>query len=135
MIDDKKILLDATDKQAPFGIIPFRALNVQGRVLDFKKGGYWMPIEPHEKNIGFINSQIAAQLDGSFKGKVNQTSYGYIALGKRNTIDANTLENYKRNQEKSTAGIEITNHEVDDILLIENPLRSEERRVGKECKY
>ncbi|HLV93495.1 MAG TPA: hypothetical protein VKX34_10260 [Aequorivita sp.] len=123
MIDDKKILLDATDKQAPFGIIPFRALNVQGRVLDFKKGGYWMPIEPHEKNIGFINSQIAAQLDGSFKGKVNQTSYGYIALGKRNTIDANTLENYKRNQEKSTAGIEITNHEVDDILLIENPLK------------
>lgn len=123
MIDDKKILLDATDKQAPFGIIPFRALNVQGRVLDFKKGGYWMPIEPHEKNIGFINSQIAAQLDGSFKGKVNQTSYGYIALGKRNAIDANTLENYKRNQEKSTAGIEITNHEVDDILLIENPLK------------
>src|SRR5690606_1654126 len=59
-IDGSEILLDATNKQAPFGVLPFRALNVQGRVMDFKKGSYWMPIEPFEQNIHYVNSQITA---------------------------------------------------------------------------
>lgn len=122
-INNEKILLDATDKQAPFGIIPFRALNVQGRVLDFKKGSYWMPIEPFKQNVDYVNAQITVEDNGKFKGVVNQTSSGYIALGKRNTIEGRTLEQFRKQQEKTEAGKEIKNYLVDNLNLVDSPLK------------
>jgi len=122
-IDNKPILLDATDKQAPFGIIPFRALNMQGRVMDFKNGSYWMPIEPFEKNIHYVNAQITAVADGNFSGEVNQANYGYIALGKRNIIEDETLQEYISDRQNEKAGIEITDYQVEDIEKIEQPLK------------
>jgi len=123
MINDEKIVLDATDKQAPFGIIPFRALNVQARVMDFKNGSHWMPIEPFTQNIHYVHAQITADANGDFTGKVSQTSYGYIGLGKRNTIDESTLQEYIKTQEKEKAGIEIKNYQVEDLSEIEKPLK------------
>src|SRR5690606_8545261 len=107
MINNERILLDATNKQAPFGIIPFRALNVQARVMDFRKGSYWMPIEPFKQNIHYANAQITAETNGNFTGKVNQASYGYIGLGKRNSIEEESLQEYIKTQEKDKAGVEI----------------------------
>ncbi|SRX54791.1 hypothetical protein AEQU1_01808 [Aequorivita sp. CIP111184] len=123
MINNERILLDATDKQAPFGVIPFRALNVQGRVMDFKNGSYWMPIEPFKQNIHYANAQITAAENGSFSGKVNQASYGYIGLEKRNTIADENLEEYIKTEEKDKAGIEIEAYQVEDIEDIEKPLK------------
>ncbi len=123
MINNEMILLDATDKQAPFGIIPFRALNVQGRVMDFRKGSYWMPIEPFKQNMLYANAQITADANGDFFGKVNQASYGYIGLGKRNSIEEETLQEYIKNQEKDKAGIEIKEYQIEDLSKIEKPLK------------
>ncbi len=123
MINNEKILLDATDKQAPFGIIPFRALNVQGRVMDFKNGSYWMLIVPFKQNIHYANAQISATENGSFSGKVNQASYGYIGLEKRNTIADENLEEYIKTEENDKAGIEIDAYQVEDIGDIEKPLK------------
>lgn len=123
MINNERILLDATDKQAPFGVIPFRALNVQGRVMDFKNGSYWMAIEPYEKNIHYVNAQITADENGIFTGKVNQANYGYIALEKRNSIDEETLPEYIKNQQNEKAGIEIDEYQVEEIKEIDKPLK------------
>lgn len=122
-INNENILLDATNKQAPFGVIPFQALNVQGRVMDFKKGSYWMPIEPFKQNIHYANAQIAAGADGSFSGKVNQASYGYIGLEKRSTIEEKTLEEYIKIEENDKAGIEIDSLQVEDLSQIEKPFK------------
>ncbi len=122
-IANKTYLLDATDKQAPFGVIPFRALNVQGRVMDFKNGSYWMAIEPYEKNIHYVNAQITADENGIFTGKVNQANYGYIALEKRNSIDEETLPEYIKNQQNEKAGIEIDKYQVEEIKEIDKPLK------------
>ncbi len=122
-IADQTFLLDATNKQAPFGVIPFRALNVQGRVMNFKNGSYWMPIEPFKQNIHYANAQIAAGADGNFSGKVNQASYGYIGLEKRSAIEEETLEAYIKSEEKEKAGIEIDNYQVEDLSEIEKPFK------------
>ncbi|WP_310990994.1 hypothetical protein [Aequorivita marina] len=123
LIDNEEILLDATDKQAPFAIIPFRALNVQARVLDFKKGSYWMDIKPFEQNIQYMNAKIAAEAQGQFSGKVNQMNSGYIALNKRNIIEEKTLQQYKKAHEKTKAGIEINDYQLEDLNTIEKPLK------------
>lgn len=122
-IDNKTYLLDATNKQAPFGIIPFKALNVQGRVMDFKKGSYWMPIEPYEQNIHYVNSQLTADESGNFIGSVSQANYGYLALAKRNTIEEEKIDNYIKNAQNDKAGIEISDYKVEDINLLEKPLK------------
>lgn len=122
-IGDETYLLDATNKQAPFGIIPFQALNVQGRVMDFKNGSYWMPIEPFKQNIHYVNAQIIAGSDNNFHGSVSQASYGYIGLEKRTTIEEKTEEAYIKSQENYRAGIELEAYEVHDRLAVEKPLK------------
>lgn len=122
-IANETYLLDATNKQAPFGVIPFAALNVQGRVMDFKNGSYWMPIAPFDKNIHYVNAQITAGADGNFSGKVSQASYGYLGLEKRNTIADQTLEEYIKTQQNDKAGIEIDDYQLEEISNIENPLK------------
>ncbi|CAM3457836.1 hypothetical protein [Aequorivita lipolytica] len=123
MINNERIILDATNKQAPFGVIPFPALNIQGRVMDFKNGSYWMPIEPFDKNIRYVNAQIAAEADGNFSGKLSQASYGYIGLEKRNTIAEETPEEYIKTQGNDKAGIEIDDYQIEALSDIENPLK------------
>ena len=123
MINDEFILLDATNKQAPFGIIPYRALNIDGRVMDFNKGSYWMPIKPYNKNILFAHSKISAESNGHFKGVVNQANYGYIGFEKRNAIEEVTLQQYIKNQENKIAGIEVENFQIEELNNIEKPLK------------
>ncbi|WP_139856256.1 DUF3857 domain-containing protein [Aequorivita sinensis] len=122
-LDGEKYLLDATNKQSPFGIIPFRALNVQGRVMDFKKGSYWMPIEPFKKNVHFVNAKITANENGSFSGIVDQANYGYIGLEKRNAIAEETFQEYRKTQENKIAGIEVENFQIEELNNIEKPLK------------
>ena len=121
-VDGSDVLLDATNKQTPFGVLPFRTLNVKGRVMDFKKGSYWMPIEPFKQNIDYINSQISVDANGNFVGKVNQSNSGYIALGKRNSIAEKTLQEFVKSETNEKAGIEIENFELENISEIEQPL-------------
>lgn len=122
-IDEQTYLLDATNKKAPFGVIPFHTLNVQGRVMDFKKGSYWMSIEPYKQNIHYVNTQISANKNGSFSGIVNQLNYGYIALGKRNTIEEETVEDYLKTAQNEKGGIEIEDYKLKDLENIEKPLK------------
>src|SRR5690606_31475612 len=98
-------------------------LNIQGRVMDFKQGSYWMPIEPYKQNIHYVNAQITAQSYGAFKGIVNQANYGYIALGKRSAIEERQLEKYIQKEQNDKAGIEIENFQVEDLFEIEKPLK------------
>lgn len=122
-IKNETYLLDATNKQAPFGIIPFQTLNLQGRVMDFKKGSYWLSIEPFKQNIHYVNAQIKADKNGSFNGSVNQANYGYIGLGKRNSIEDENIEEYEKTAQSDNPGIEIEEYKIEDLNLIEKPLK------------
>ena len=122
-IENETFFLDATNKQAPFGTIPFLALNVQGRVMDFKKGSYWLPIEPYKQNIHYANAQIIAQANGGFKGQVNQSIYGYVGLEKRSAIEEIGVDGYVQKEQTESGIIEIENLQIKDLYEIENPLK------------
>lgn len=76
-------LLDATEKTMTFGILPSRALNQYGRVIDFKKGSYWMDIAPFDKNMHYGNIQMELDENGKLSGTVQEAFNGFLGAEKR----------------------------------------------------
>ncbi len=108
-INDKSYFLDITDKDLLFGEIPFRTLNGEGRVLDFKKGGYWESINP--KRTSYNNKQILLKFDNNLNitGKIKEIDRGYFALKKRKEINLQTEEEYLNSLEDRYPYLEIDN--------------------------
>jgi hypothetical protein len=77
-LGDKTLLLDATDRFLPMGILPERCLNGQGLVISKTKHG-WVPLKPNAKARTVINSELVLHPTGELKGKVKYTHEGYAA--------------------------------------------------------
>jgi hypothetical protein len=121
-INGENYFLDATDKLAPFGILPFQCLNYDLRVMDFNNGSYWEIIKPYENNINFVNVQVKEDEDFGFSGKLRETNMGYSALNKRKELkDANKNE-YLRSKENEYVNLEITSYSITDQHDIDKPL-------------
>ncbi|PCE64430.1 DUF3857 domain-containing protein [Sediminicola luteus] len=80
-IDGKAYLLDATEDILPFGMIPFRALNYHGRIMDFKTESHWLQIvETENSNMAVrLTAEIDPEL-GLIKGKGQNFYKGYPGL-------------------------------------------------------
>lgn len=121
-IDGEIFLLDATDKKRTFGILPFYALNVDGRVFDFKSSSFWAPITPHKRNSTFVQSSVNALPDGRFKGDINYTSSGYIALDKRKIIEVLGVDAYTQEMEYTNDYRDIMDFQIQEINNIDHPI-------------
>jgi len=103
-LNDKLILLDATDKKTPLGILPERCLNGQGRMID-KTGGSWVDIKPITNKKEIVQIKLNLNSDGTLEGIVNEKHEGYAAIGKRNelsyyTSEADYLNEYQKSFDK-----------------------------------
>lgn len=82
-IDGTTYILDATDKFTPFGMLPTRALNYYGRVMDFDKDSYWEDFKIEERNMVNIRAQLVLEEDGSSgSGVLYWLTAGYPAIEK-----------------------------------------------------
>ncbi len=79
-INDKVYLLDATDPFLNFGQIPFKCLNHYGRLLDFKNGSSWIPIQPKRASMKFAQINMELNGAGAIKGAYKSRFNGYHAL-------------------------------------------------------
>ncbi len=82
--DNKEILLDATDPLLPFGSLPMRALNGEGRLIK-KTDQRWVALKPMA-NAVYTSSDIVLQGDGALTAKVKETAGGYYALNIRQQL-------------------------------------------------
>lgn len=122
-IDNEKYFLDATDKHTPFGVLPLRDLNVEGRVLDFKKGSYWEHITPIAKNMHYVNMQLSADKTGLFSGKVNEVSTGYISVNKRKENNDFRKDIVIKRKQSKNEGLEISNLLMENEKDLEQPYK------------
>ncbi|MCF6307088.1 MAG: transglutaminase-like domain-containing protein [Flavobacteriaceae bacterium] len=122
-INETDYILDASGKYIPFGIIPYRALNLKGRVMDFKNSSYWIPIEPHNKNVDFINAQLIINDDESITGIVNETHTGYKAMYKREEINANSEKDYIHSKSNKLIDFEISEYAIIDKDDLNKPIK------------
>jgi hypothetical protein len=88
-LSDKNILLDATDKLLPVGVLPESCLNGKGLVVS-KEGFQWIKLAPTVKTKNFYDVKIAMAESGELKGtlKIDKTGYfssrarrSYLSVG------------------------------------------------------
>ena len=112
VIDNKTYFLDATDKNLIFGEVPFKCLNGEVRVFDFKKGSYWELLKP--KYISSLRNNISLQFneDSGMTGDIISTERGYYALKKRRKLQAKTEEEYLEEFETKNPLVEVNKFEL-----------------------
>lgn len=94
-IDGESYLLDATEKEMPFGMLPFRCLNYYGRVMDFDNESYWFDIVAESQNKKQIRAQLELDLEnGLALGKLNAVSTGYEGVEEWKELKSVTEQEY-----------------------------------------
>lgn len=129
-INGKDYLLDATSKYHPFGILPFRALNHYGRVMDFSAASYWHSITPYSQNGCQIRARVELDLDSNTaNGGLEMITLGYKAIQTRELKDEKDKEEYL-----STVAEKFHNNlEVDSYKLVHE--RSDEKKISEQLQF
>jgi len=113
VIEGKTYFLDATEKLLPFGMLPYRCLNGEGRVLDFKKGSYWELIKTIQKTSTKTVLQLELKED-QFIGKIKKVQKGYPAFFKRKQLEKLTEEEYLEELESKNPNLEIDDYKIEN---------------------
>jgi Domain of Unknown Function with PDB structure (DUF3857)/Transglutaminase-like superfamily len=82
-VGEKQILLDATDKLLPTGVLPERCLNGNGFVVSERDGFSWVPLKSTIKSKTYYNADLVLNADGELKGKLQADRSGYYARTNR----------------------------------------------------
>lgn len=124
IINGKKYFLDATNKENPFGLIPFSCLNGEGRVLDYKNGSYWEPIKPTIPT--FKTTKIILKItDNDIKGNITTITNGYSASRKRNQLKTYKKETIIDEFETKYNFLEVVNYSNQNLTDLNENLQED----------
>ncbi len=133
-IDSNVYFLDATDPILPFGILPEKCLNDQGRVFSFDKPSYWTDLNTKQRKTITTTYDLTLQEDGKLKGTLTRYSIGYDAYLKRKEIKKfNSTEEYIENYNGRMSHLKILKSTILNVDSLDLPL-SEEYEVEIDTK-
>ncbi|UKT65341.1 DUF3857 domain-containing protein [Pedobacter mucosus] len=122
-IGDKSYLLDATEPLLPFGLLPLRCINDQGRVINLKKPSYWIDLKASQKTASSYIVNGILNADGKITGTITTVSQGYAALNKRMEIKKyNSPAEYVEKLDERLTRIKILDQSISNLDSVENPL-------------
>ena len=122
-IGSKSYLLDATDPLLPFGILPLRCLNDQGRVMSLDKPSYWIDINTGQKRIRTFTIDLTLMPDGKLKGSFIQYSVGYDAYEKRKEIKKfNSIDEYVESLNEKSSKFKFLSSDIGNLDSLDEPL-------------
>lgn len=107
VVNGENFFLDATDKFLPFGEVPLRCLNDDGRVLDFKKGSYWEPIKPRFNTTERAQINLVFNEGGNLEGSLKTFKTGYFGLKEKKLISGKSKDDYLDSFEEKHPNIEV----------------------------
>lgn len=112
VIDEKEYYLDATDKYLPFGQVPFRVLNGQARVINYKKESNWIKLKPKIKSSKKITAQLVLNDEGDITGNLLINRQGYPAQSQRKKLRKLGDDNFIDEFEGDNPDIEVEDYQV-----------------------
>ncbi|MGG8496794.1 hypothetical protein ACQY1Q_10280 [Tenacibaculum sp. TC6] len=123
IIDGNAYYLDASDKNLPFGLVQFQAINGDGRVLDFDKESFWEKIEINNKTTENIKVKLNLNKSTSVTGELTISTKGYKALDKRERMQTKSKEEYVESVESKYPYLEIADYSFENVDNPEEILR------------
>jgi hypothetical protein len=124
-MDDKTYLFDATEELMPMGLLPVRALNERGRIIN-KDYTDWVTITPDKKSREMIQGLLSFESNDVLKGKYSSTKVDYSAYNFRKEYQRyNGQEEFLKDLEKENPGLVVDNFTVKDLDSIYKPVIEE----------
>ncbi|HEY2581609.1 MAG TPA: transglutaminase-like domain-containing protein, partial [Mucilaginibacter sp.] len=115
-INNQSYLLDATDPLLPFGMLPLRCLNDQGRVFSLDKPSYWMDLNVPQKESTTCTMDLTLLDNGKLKGTITNYFMGYEAYEKRVAIKKfNTMDEYVEDLYSKSPKVKVLKSEINNI--------------------
>jgi hypothetical protein len=125
-IGNKFWFLDATDPVLPFGILPLKCLNDQGRVFSMDKPSYWVDLDTKQRRSSVYALDMVMQENGKLKGILNHFSFGYDAYLKRKEIRKfNSTDEYIDNLNGRFTKLKILKSKIENLDSLDEPLNEE----------
>lgn len=121
-IGSTSLLLDATDHDRPYTLLPSRALNHEGLLL--KEGPeIWIPIAAARKARESTSVMLAVHADGRIAGDVRKSFEEYRAIDERASLHGKKEDEYVKAVLRSeTMGITVDSSGVSGKDDVEKPL-------------
>ncbi|WP_291866035.1 DUF3857 domain-containing protein [Maribacter sp.] len=121
-IDGKNIFLDATSKYNKPNMLPVRALNWAGRIVE--KGGVSSSVSllPDNKSLESMMMEISISEEGNGKGKARRTCTDYIAYNFRVSNSELTEDTYLEKLEETYNGLEISEYQIKNKKELGKPV-------------
>jgi transglutaminase-like putative cysteine protease len=122
-VKGQEYLLDATDRNLPFGMIPYKCLNGRGRRIGEKPVGGWVEIRPRIKfrEQTFVSLNVSDI--GVAEGEATYTQAGYDAWEARDHIKSfPSVDEYCSAMSSVWRDLHIHAHNVINLDSIEKPL-------------
>jgi transglutaminase-like putative cysteine protease len=122
-IGDKSYLLDATEPLLPFGLLPLRCINDQGRVINLKKPSYWIDLKASQKTVTSYILTGKMTTDGKIIGTLTTHTSGYAAYNKRRDIlKYSSPDEYVEKLDDRLTRIKILEYSISNLDSVENSL-------------
>jgi len=115
--------LDATDPLLPFGMLPLKCLNGQGRVMSLDKPSYFVDLNTNQKQKSTYSMEFTLQEDGKLKGTITNYSIGYQAYLKRKVIKKfNSTDEYIEELNSRLPKLKILKSTINDLDSLDKPV-------------
>ncbi len=125
VIGEKTYLLDATDENLPIGLLPERAINGRGLVIN-KETQDWVDLTPQKKDKSTSILILKLGEDGTLKGDWKKSTYDFGALDLREHYKTfNSQDEYLKHLESDNIGLSIENYKIDNLDSIQQPVKEE----------
>lgn len=120
-IGDKEYLLDATEPLLPAGMLPFRCLNGEGRLIR-KTGHGWIALNAVSPRTKLFSADITINSQGEMTGTSHESLAGYNALSLRKSILEEGEGKFAERIAKEIGEFKIGKPEIKNLKEINNTL-------------
>jgi len=114
-------LIDATDPERPFNILPFECLNGKGRLIS-ENDSRFVDLKNQERRLVSYDAELNVNDDGNINGELFLRNSGYEALGDRELIKLEGEDGYKEIIKSILSGFDISDISVNNITLPDSDL-------------
>ncbi|MGE5401123.1 MAG: transglutaminase domain-containing protein [Ignavibacteriales bacterium] len=115
-------LLDATDSQRPWDMLPVKVLNVAGLIIK-EKGWGWTTVTSEKRNLKYSLAELNLKDDGSVKGVFEEIFKEYASLQQRQNLkDKKDADFAKELFETERSGISVDSVTISGKDSVSSPI-------------